>query len=103
METFASKVRHGRGPRFYQMLEEKRGWIVGKMSMPYEKMLEVVREGMAQGSKQASNGRLNPFQEQLVEILPQDRNYSRFVIRKNAILYKVDKEKLVNRIALLKD
>lgn len=30
METFASKVRFGSGPRFDPMLEEKGGWVAGE-------------------------------------------------------------------------
>ena len=30
METFASKVRFGGGPKFDPLLEEKGGWIVGE-------------------------------------------------------------------------
>lgn len=67
--------------------------------------MEVVIESMVEGSRQVEEGRLNPFKEQLGETLPKDveRNYNNFFIRKNAILFKVDSEKLVNRIALLKD
>lgn len=67
-------------------------------------MAEAVIEVMAEAS-QTTMGDLNPFKEQYGEILPPnlERNFSGFLMRKDAIVFKVNKEKLAARIALLKD
>lgn len=105
METFAAKVRHGSGPRCDPMLEEKGGWISGDAPVPDMEMMEAVIESMAQGNKQNEEGALNPFRAQPGEILPKDceRNYSGFLVRKNAISFKVDGGKLVECVVLLKE
>ena len=67
-------------------------------------MADAVIEVMAEAS-QTTMGDLNHFKEQYGEILPPnlERNFSGFLIRKDAIVFKVNKEKLAARIALLKD
>lgn len=87
------------------MLEEKGGWIFGEVPTSYEEMMDVKIENMAQGSKLEAEGKLNSFREQPSEILPKDveRNHSGFLVRKNAISFKVDDLKLGNHITFLKD
>ena len=68
-------------------------------------MLEAVIEVLVEASKQISGDQLNPFKEQAGEILPgnMERNFSGFLVRKDAITFKVDMEMLNARIALLKE
>ena len=102
METFAAKVRYESGPRFDPLLEEKGGWIAGEARGQDVGMLEAVIEALVEVSQQISERDLNPFKEQIGEILPSnlERNFSGFLIRKDAIPFKVDSEKLRVRIAL---
>jgi hypothetical protein len=67
-------------------------------------MLEVVKV-LAESSKQILGDQLNPFKEQSGEILPINlaRNFSGFLVRKDAITFKVDTQKLKACIALLKE
>lgn len=62
-------------------------------------------KGMAEANKKIAEEELNPFKEQLGETLPMDvaRNYSGIQVRKNAIPFKINSEKLVIGIAHLKD
>ena len=105
VKTFAEKVRFGGGPRFDPMLEEKGGWVVGEDPRRDEEMVEVVIEVLAQASSHVHEGQLNPFREQVGEILPTnlERNFSGFLVRKDAITFKVDPMKVNARIALLKE
>ena len=104
-ETFAEKVRSGGGVRFDPMLEEKGGWVTGEDPKRDEEMAEAVIEVLAQASNHVHEGQLNPFREQVGEILPTnlERNFSGFLVRKGAISFKVDPMKMNARIALLKE
>lgn len=68
-------------------------------------MLEAVIEEMAEASKQIAKDALNPFKKQVGECLLEDveRNFSGFLVRKEAVPFKVNSGKLVARIARLKD
>ena len=105
METFAEKVRSGGGIRFDPMLEEKGGWVAGEDPKRDEVMAEAVIEELAQASEHTHEGHFNPFREQYGEILPTnlERNFSGFLVRKDAITFKVDPLKVKERIAFLKD
>jgi len=105
METFATKVRYGGEPRFDPMLEERGGWVAGEGPKGDTVMSEAIIEVLAEASKQISGNQLNPFKEQYGEILPGklERNFSGFLVRKDAITFKVDTQKLNARIALLKE
>ena len=68
-------------------------------------MAEAVIEALAEASQQISERDLNPFKEQIGEILPSnlERNFSGFLIRKDAIPFKVDSGKLRACIASLRE
>ena len=104
METFASKVRYGSGPRFDPMLEEKGGWVAGEGPRQDAEMTEAVIEILAEASQQIG-GDLNPFKGQCGEILPPnlERSFKGFLVRKDAVKFKVNTEKLLARIEVLKD
>ena len=87
------------------MLEEKGGWVTGEDPKRDEEMAEAVIEVLAQASNHVHEGQLNPFREQVGEILPTnlERNFSDFLVRKDAITFTVDPRKVNARIALLKD
>lgn len=105
METFANKVRYGNGSRFDPMMEERGGWTSGKAKQHDVDMVDAVIEVLAETSKPTSKGDLNPFKQQIGEVLPSnlERNFSGFLIRKDVIPFKVNTQKLNARIALLKD
>lgn len=105
METFATKVRYGGEPRFDPMLEERGGWATGEGPKGDAVMTEAVIEVLAEASQQISGDQLNPFKEQAGEVLPgnMERNFSGFLVRKDAITFKVDTGMLNARIALLKE
>ena len=105
METFAAKVRYGGEPRFDPMLEERGGWATGEGPKGDTVMSEAVIEVLAEASKQISGDQLNPFKEQAGEILPgnMERNFSGFLVRKDAITFKVNTNMLNARIAILKE
>ena len=105
METFAEKVRIGGGERFDPMLEERGGWVTGEDPKRDEEMAEAVIEELAQASDHGHEGHFNPFREQVGEVLPTnlERNFSGFLVRKDAITFKVDPVKVNARIALLKE
>ena len=104
METFAKKIRHGSGPRFDPLLEERGRWIAGEAQKHDIEMADDVIGVMAQANQQIV-GDFNPFIEQFGEILPPnlERNFSGFFMRKNAIVFKVNPDKLAARIAILKE
>lgn len=104
MESFAEKVRYGSGLRFDPLLEERGGWIAGEAQKRHMEMADAVIEVMAEAS-QTILGDLNPFKEEYGEILPSnlEKNFSGFLMRKDAIVFKVNMDKLAARIALLKD
>jgi hypothetical protein len=95
----------GGEPRFDPMLEERGGWVAGESPKGDTEMSEAIIEVLAEASKQISRNQLNPFKEQASEILPGnlERNFSGFLVRKDAITFKVDSQKLNARIALLKE
>ena len=105
METFAAKVWYGGEPRFDPMLEERGGWVTGEGPKGDAVMTEAVIEVLAEASQQISGDHLNPFKEQAGEVLPgnMERNFSGFLVRKDAITFKVDTGMLNARIALLKE
>lgn len=105
METFASKVREGRGSRFDPMLEEGKGWNVGEVVGRDVEVMKKVIKAMAESNKQTPEEELNPFKGNHGEIPPKnvERNFNGFRIRKNVVPFKVNSEKLVAHIALLKE
>jgi hypothetical protein len=105
MESFAAKVRHGNESRFDPMLEERGGWIAGEARRSDVEMTDAVIEVMAEVNTRIFKNDLNPFKAQVGEILPSnlERNFSGFLVRKDAISFKVNSEKLQTRIQLLKD
>lgn len=105
MDSFAAKVRFGNGPRFDPMMEERGGWIAREAPRQDIEMEEAVIEGLAEARHQISRGDLNPFKGHIGEILPSDleRSFSGFLVRKEAIKFKVNTEKLLARIDMLKD
>lgn len=68
-------------------------------------MADVVIEVMAEANKQIVGDDLNPFEKQIDEVLPSnlERNYSGFLVKKDLIMSKVNLEKLLALIALLRD
>lgn len=105
MESFASKVRYGNAPRFDPMMEEKGGWIAGEARRQDVVMEEAVLEELAEASQHIAKGNLNPFKGHSGEILPNnlERSFSGFLVRKEAIKFTVNTEKLLARIEELKD
>ena len=105
MESFAAKVRFGNATRFDPMMEEKGGWIAGEAPRQDIEMEEAVIEGLAEASQQILGGDLNPFKGHYGEILPSnlERSFSGFLVKKEAIQYMVNTEKLLARIEALKD
>ena len=82
--TFAAKVRYGSGSRFDPMMEEKGGWIVGEAPKQDVEISEVEIKIIAEASQHISDGELNPFKEQVGEMLPTnlERNFSGFFGKK---------------------
>ena len=78
------------------MLEERGGWVAGEGPKGDTVMLEAVIEVLAKASKQIPGDQLNPFKEQVGEIPPGnlERNFGGFLVRKDAITFKVDTEML---------
>ena len=105
METFAAKVRYGTGMRFDPMMEERGRWKVGEAQQQDAAMPDAIVDLMAEANNQISNGELNPFKEQIGEVLPPnlERNFSGTFMRKDAVKFKVDSQKLNARIAMLKE
>jgi hypothetical protein len=68
-------------------------------------MTNVVIEILAKASQYTSEGDPNPFCAHIGEALSKDveRNFSGFLVRTCAISFKVNSQKLILRIALLKD
>ena len=87
------------------MLEERGGWISGEAPKHDEEMTDAVIEVLAEASNQGTRDELNPFKEQYGEILPpnMERNFCGFLVRNDAITFKVNLQKLSERIAMLKD
>ena len=96
MESFAAKVRYGLAPHFDLMLEEKGGWI----SREAPRQEDVVITGLAEASKHAVDGGLNPFTGHIGEILPPnlERHFSSFLVRNHAIKFKVNTQMLLAHI-----
>ena len=105
MESFASKVRFGNVTRFDPMMEERGGWIAGEAPRQDTEMEEAVIEGLAEASQQILGGDLNPFKGHCGEILPSnvERSFSGFLVKTDAIQFKVNTKKLLARIEILKD
>lgn len=87
------------------MLEDKGWWIVGEILRQDEDMAEVVIKYMANASQGKSNDVLNRFRIQYGEMLPlnMERTFSRLMVRKEAVAFKVDSQKLLTLIALLRE
>lgn len=87
------------------MLEDKGWWIVGETLRQDEDMAEVVIKYMANASQGKSNDVLNRFRIQYGEMLPlnMERTFSRLMVRKEAVAFKVDSQKLLTLIALLRE
>lgn len=89
METFVDKVRYGGGSKFNPMLEEKGGWIVGEAPKQEEEIMVDVLIGVMAKASQGT---------------PKvERNVSSFLVRKEAMIFKIDFQKLLTHIALLKE
>lgn len=87
------------------MMEERGGWTSREAHRHDIDMPDAVIEVLAEANKLASKGELNPFKQQIGETLPSnlEKNFNGFLIRKDAIPFKVNTQKLNARIALLKD
>ena len=85
------------------MLEERGGWVAGEGPKGDAVMSEAVIEVLAEASNQIPGDQLNPFKEQAGEILPgnMERNFSGFLVRKDAITFKVDTG-MLNALPFLK-
>ena len=105
MESFASKVRFGNAPQFDPMMEERGGWITGEAQRQDVEMEDVVIEGLAATSQQISEGNHNPFKKLIGETLPSylERSFSGFLVKKESIKFKVNTDKLLARIEVLKE
>lgn len=105
MESFAAKVRFGSGPRFDPMMEERGGWIAGEAHRYDSEMTDAIIEVMAEVNAQTSKDDLNPFKAQIGEILPSnlERNFSGFLMRKDAISFKVNSEELHAWVPAMKE
>ena len=103
--SFAEKVRSGGGTRFDPMMEKKGGWIAGEAQRHDIEMPEAVIGALADANNQIEEGVLNPFKEQYGETLPPnlERSFSGFLVRNDALKVRVNSEKLLARIAMLKD
>ena len=86
------------------MLEGKGGWIAGEAQRHDVEMADDVIEVMAEANNQIEGGDLNPFRGQNGEILHSnlERGFSGFLVRRAAIKVKVNSEKLLAHIAMLK-
>lgn len=86
------------------MLEEKGGWVAREGPRQDVEMADALIEVLAEASQQI-RGDLNPFKGQCGEILPSnlERNFRGFLVRKEAIKFKVNTEKLLAHIEVLKD
>ena len=105
MESFASKVRYGNASRFDPMMEERGGWIAGEAPRHDIKMEDAVIEGLVEASQRIEGGDFNPFKGHSGEILPSnlERSFSGFLVKIEAIQFKVNTEKFLARIEVLKD
>ena len=105
METFAAKVQYGIGSRFDPMMEERGIWTTTAPQHRDVDMPKAMIKELATANNQISKGELNPFNEQIVEVLPPnvERNFSGSLIRIEAITFKVDTHKLNAHIALSKE
>ena len=105
METFAAKVRYGAGTRFDPMMEERAGWIAGESHRQDAEMPDVVIEVLANANHWIDGEDPNPFKGYQGEVLPSnlERSFIGFLVRKYAIKFQVNTEKLLARIAELKD
>ena len=105
MESFAAKVRYGSGTRFDPMMEEKGGWIAGETRGRDEDMPDAVIEILAEANQRLMGEEPNPFKGHHGEVLPPnlDRSFNGFLVREDALKFKVDTEKMLARIAKLKD
>lgn len=86
-------------------MKEKGGWIAGEARRQDIVMEDAVIEELVEASQQISRGDLNPFKEHIGEIHPVnlERSFSGFLVRKEAITFKVNTEMLMARIEVLKD
>lgn len=87
------------------MMEERAGWIAGEAQRQDIEMEDVVIEGLAEASHQIFGGDHNPFKGHIGEILPTnlERSFSGFLVRKEALKFKVNTEILLARIEILRD
>lgn len=60
---------------------------------------------MVKANDQLEGEETNPFKARINEVLPLDveRNFSGFLVRKDSLTFEVDSQKLLTRIALLKE
>lgn len=81
------------------------GWISGEAPKHNEELTDAVIEVLAEANNQAARDELNPFKEQYGEVLPSnmEKNFCRFLVRKDAITFKVNSQKLIESIVLFKD
>lgn len=104
VESFAAKVRFGNGSRFDPMLEARGGWIAGEARRVDLETTDDVIEVLAEVNTRTSKDDLNPFKAQAGEILPSnlERNFSVFLVRKDAISFKVNSEKIAYTYSVVK-
>ena len=105
MESFADKVRYGAGTRFDPMMEERGGWIAGEAQPQDAVMTDAVIEVLVEANQQIEGKNPNPFKGYKGEVLPSnmERSFSGFLVRKDAIKFQVNTEKLLACIAELKN
>lgn len=103
MKFFASKVRNESGMRFDLVVDRKGEWISGEC-LDIE-MSQTMIGIMDEANQGALNNALMPFRAQISEILPLnvENNFSGFLIRKDMVPFKVNSQKLIAHINLLKD
>ena len=101
MESFAAKVRYGSDTRFDPMMEEKGGWIARDTHRRDEEMPDAVIEVLVEANQRLKGEEPNLFKGYQGEVLPSnlDRSFSGFLVRKNALKFKVDTAKMLAKIA----
>ena len=104
MELFTTKFCNRSISRVDLMMEERGGWIVGEAHKHDTKMLDVVIGVMAKANQQIKGEELNSFKDKIGEIVSSnlERNFSGFFVRKYVILFKVNSQKLLAHIVVLK-
>ena len=87
------------------LASQRGGWIAGEGTRQDIEMEDEVIKRLAEASHQSPGGDLNPFKGHSGEIFPSnmERSFSGFLVKKEAIQFKVNIEMLLARINVLKD